>query len=46
MVKHRSGTRWPNSQEIRWRYVMFDLKTKVSSFPRFGLKTGGFGFLS
>jgi hypothetical protein len=55
MVKHRSGTRWPDDREVGWCCVRsapctkrwgahiswFSLKTKVDSFFRFDLKTGG-----
>jgi hypothetical protein len=46
MVKHRSGTWWPDDREVGWRYVWSTLCTRRWGVlvSWFGLKTGGFRF--
>jgi hypothetical protein len=41
MVKHRSGTRWPDDREVRWRWLQSALyiRRREARVSWFGLKT-------
>jgi hypothetical protein len=46
MIRHKSGTRWPNDREVLWRHVWsasYTWRRREAWVSRFSLKTGGDG---
>jgi hypothetical protein len=46
MIRHKSGSRWPNNREVRWlhvRFVSYTWRRWEAQVSWFSLKTGGDG---